>query len=46
MHQSLIMAHGSYATFLTRPNSGTIMVVALTLLFWPLATMIYRRIRA
>ncbi len=45
MRQSLIMAHGSFATFFTRPISGTIMVVALALLFWPLATLIYRRIR-
>ncbi len=46
MRQSLIMAHGSFATFFTRPISGMIMVVALALLFWPVATMIHRRIRA
>ncbi len=46
MRQSPIMAHGSFTTFFTRPISGTIMVVALALLFWPLATLIYRRIRA
>ncbi len=46
MRQSLIMAQGSFATFFTRPISGSIMVVALGLLFWPLATLIYRRLRA
>jgi putative tricarboxylic transport membrane protein len=45
MRQSLIMAQGSFTTFFTRPISGTIMIVALALLIWPLATMIYRRIR-
>ncbi len=45
MRQSLIMAHGSFAIFFTRPISGTIMVVALGLLIWPLATLIRRRIR-
>ncbi len=46
MRQSLIMAHGSFATFFTRPISGTIMVVALGLLIWPLVTLIYRRMRS
>ncbi len=46
MRQSLIMAHRSSATLLTRPISVTIMVIAHTLLFWPLATVIYRHIRA
>ncbi len=46
MRQSLIMSHGSFDTFFTRPISGPIMAVALALLIWPLATMIYRRIRA
>jgi putative tricarboxylic transport membrane protein len=46
MRQSLIMAHGSFETFFTRPISGTIMVLALVLLIWPLARVIYRRIQA
>ena len=46
MRQSLIMAHGSLTTFFTRPISGTFMGVALPPLFWPLATVIYRRFRA
>jgi TctA family transporter len=45
MRRSLITAHGSFATFFTRPISGTIIVAALALLIWPLATMIYRNIR-
>ena len=45
MRQSLIMAHGSFDIFFIRPISGTIMVIALVLLIWPLAAPIYRRIR-
>jgi len=45
MRRSLILAQGSFSTFLTRPISGTIMFVARALLIWPRATIIYRRIR-
>ncbi len=46
VRQSPIMTQDSFATLFTRPISGTIMVVALALLIWPPATLIYRRIRA
>ena len=45
MRQSLIMAHGSFEIFFARPISGTIMIIALALLIWPLAALIYRRIK-
>ena len=43
MRQSLIMEQGSFAIFFTRPISGTIMVVAIALLLWPLVGVIRRR---
>jgi putative tricarboxylic transport membrane protein len=43
MRQSLIMEQGSFAIFFTRPISGTIMVIAIILLLWPLVRVIRRR---
>ena len=45
MRQSLIMAHGSFATFFERPISGSIMFVAIALLVWPLIGALRRRLR-
>jgi putative tricarboxylic transport membrane protein len=44
MRQSLIMEQGSFSIFFTRPISGTIMVIAIALLFWPLVRLIVRRL--
>jgi len=46
MRQSLIMEQGSFSIFFTRPISGTIMVIAITLLLWPLVRIIGRRFAA
>ena len=43
MRQSLIMEQGSFGIFFNRPIAGTIMVVAIILLFWPLVTLIRER---
>jgi putative tricarboxylic transport membrane protein len=43
MRQSLIMEQGSFAIFFNRPISGTIMIAAIALLFWPLVTLIRKR---
>jgi putative tricarboxylic transport membrane protein len=43
MRQSLIMEQGSFSIFFTRPISGTIMVVAIALLLWPLVGVVRRR---
>ena len=45
MRQSLIMEQGSFSIFFTRPISGTIMVIAIALLLWPLIRLIARRVR-
>lgn len=44
MRQSLIMEQGSFAIFFNRPIAGTIMVVAIGLLLWPLVKVIRRRL--
>ncbi|MDA0652824.1 MAG: tripartite tricarboxylate transporter permease [Proteobacteria bacterium] len=46
MRQSLIMEQGSFSIFFTRPISGTIMVIAIALLLWPLVRIIGRRFAA
>ncbi len=46
MRQSLIMEQGSFAIFFNRPIAGTIMVIAIGLLLWPLVTLIRKRISA
>jgi putative tricarboxylic transport membrane protein len=46
MRQSLIMEQGSFSIFFTRPISGTIMVIAIALLLWPLVRLISRRFAA
>jgi putative tricarboxylic transport membrane protein len=46
MRQSLIMEQGSFSIFFTRPISGTIMVIAIGLLLWPLVRLIVRKVRA
>ena len=46
MRQSLIMSHGDFTTFIERPISGTITVVAVVLLVWPLFSAIRRRLRS
>ena len=43
MRQSLIMSHGSLEIFFVRPIAGTIMVIAIALLLWPLVGLIRRR---
>ena len=43
MRQSLIMEQGSFAIFFNRPIAGTIMIAAIALLFWPLVTLIRKR---
>ena len=43
MRQSLIMSHGSLEIFFVRPIAGTIMVIAIALLLWPLVGLIGRR---
>ena len=44
LRQSLIMSHGSPTIFFERPISGTILVVALSLLFYPLLKAVRRRL--
>ena len=46
MRQSLIISHGSFEIFFGRPISGTIMVVAIGLLVWPVFSTIRRRLRS
>jgi putative tricarboxylic transport membrane protein len=46
MRQSLIMAQGSFEIFFFRPISGTIMVVAIALLLWPIWGVLRRRRKA
>jgi putative tricarboxylic transport membrane protein len=46
MRQSLIMEQGSFSIFFTRPISGTIMVIAIALLLWPLVRLIGRQFAA
>ena len=46
MRQSLIMEQGSFSIFFNRPISGSIMVVAIALLLWPLVRLIGRRFAA
>ena len=46
MRQSLIMEQGSFGVFFTRPISGTIMVIAIALLLWPLVKLIGRKMAA
>ncbi|MBT5051487.1 MAG: tripartite tricarboxylate transporter permease [Rhodospirillaceae bacterium] len=45
MRQSLIMEQGSFAIFFNRPIAGTIMVIAIALLLWPLVTVIRNRLK-
>ena len=46
MRQSLIMEQGSFAIFFNRPIAGTIMVLAIGLLLWPLVNVIRRRLNS
>jgi putative tricarboxylic transport membrane protein len=46
MRQSLIMNQGSFEIFFVRPISGSIMVVAIALLFWPLVKLLRKRFAA
>ncbi len=45
MRQSLIISNGSFAVFFTRPVSGAIMILALTLLLIPLLTIVRKWVR-
>ena len=42
MRQSLIMSQGSFEIFFFRPIAGTIMIVAILLLLWPLVGVVRR----
>jgi putative tricarboxylic transport membrane protein len=44
MRQSLLMSGGSFAIFFSRPMSGTIMIVALLLIFLPALKIIWEKI--
>jgi putative tricarboxylic transport membrane protein len=44
MRQSLLMSGGSFAIFFSRPMSGTIMIVALLLIFLPVLKIIWEKI--
>ncbi len=46
MRQSLIISHGSFEIFFTRPISGSIMVIAIALFLWPLVNLVRRSLRA
>lgn len=46
MRQSLIMEQGSFAVFFNRPIAGTIMVIAIGLLLWPLVNVIRKRLKS
>jgi putative tricarboxylic transport membrane protein len=45
MRQSLIMEQGSFAIFFNRPIAGTIMVIAIGLLLWPLVNLVLNRLK-
>jgi putative tricarboxylic transport membrane protein len=45
MRQSLIMSHGSFAIFFTRPIAGTISVIALLLLVLPIIKFVRGSLR-
>lgn len=44
LRQSLIMSQGSFEILFFRPISGTIMIVAIILLLWPLVTLVRSRL--
>ena len=46
MRQSLIMEQGSFVIFFNRPIAGTIMVIAIVLLLWPLVNVVRRRLKS
>jgi putative tricarboxylic transport membrane protein len=46
VRQSLIMSHGSFATFFERPISGTIMMIAIGLFAWPIFSAVRKRLRS
>ena len=46
MRQSLIIGHGSFDIFFSRPISGTIMVIAIVLFALPLIKVLRTRLRA
>ncbi|MGI9406190.1 MAG: tripartite tricarboxylate transporter permease, partial [Hyphomicrobiaceae bacterium] len=46
LRQSLLIGNGSFWIFFTRPYSGPIMIAALLLLFLPLFSMGWKRMRA
>jgi len=43
--RSLLLSHGDLTTFATRPVSGTILVIAVLILVWPLLRALLRRAR-
>ncbi|MDP7241498.1 MAG: tripartite tricarboxylate transporter permease, partial [Rhodospirillales bacterium] len=45
MRQTLISSHGDIMEFFVRPISGTIMVVALILIFLPLVNVLRNMVR-
>jgi putative tricarboxylic transport membrane protein len=46
VRQSLMMSHGSFATFFERPISGTIMFIAIGLFAWPIFSAVRKRLRS
>ncbi len=46
VRQSLMMSHGSFATFFERPISGTIMLIAIGLFAWPIFSTVRKRFRS
>ena len=46
VRQSLMMSHGSFATFFERPISGTIMIIAIGLFAWPVFIAVKKRFQA
>ena len=46
VRQSLMMSHGSFATFFERPISGTIMMIAIGLFAWPVFIAVKKRFQA
>jgi putative tricarboxylic transport membrane protein len=46
MRQSLIMSQGSFGTFVERPISGTIMLIAFLLFVWPIFSTYRKRLRS
>lgn len=43
LRRALVMSHGSYATFVTRPISGILFAIVVLTLFWPLIKKVWTR---